>query len=119
MKNLNAKNRSAVLAQLSTEGPGITRDDIALAVGISNNSVGRGLKFLIAEGLAHLSGYADTGHGGPHKELYSAGPPPPDLCLVRPKRVRPPGLIEAAKRVRDERRSVRRDPLTAALFGPA
>lgn len=119
MKNLNAKNREAVLAALPTEGSGVTRDDIALAVGISNNSVGRGLKFLMAEGLAHLSGYSDTGHGGPHKELYKAGPMPPDSCLVRPKRVRPRERVEAAKRVRDERRSVRRDPLTAAFFGPA
>ena len=119
MKNLNAKNRSAVLAQLPTEGPGITRDEIAQAVGISTNSVGRGLKFLRAEGLAHLSGYADTGCGGPHKELYSAGPTPPDLCVVRPTRIRPREQVEVAKRVRDERRSVRRDPLTAAFFGPA
>ena len=119
MKNLNAKNRSAVLAQLPSDGPGISRDAIALAVGISQNSVCRGLKFLMAEGLAHLSGYADTGYVGPHKELYSAGPTPPDLCLVRPKRVRPREQVEAAKRVRDGRRKIKRDPLTAALFGPA
>lgn len=119
MKNLNAKNRSAVLALLPTEGPGITRDEIAAAVGIHANSVGRGLRYLMAEGLVHLSGYADTGCGGPHKKLYSAGPTPPDLRLVRPKRVRPREQVDAAKRVRDERRSVRRDPLTAAFFGPA
>lgn len=117
MKNLNAKNREAVLALLPTEGPGIARDEIATAVGIHANSVGRGLRFLIDEGLAHLSGYSDGGHGGPHKELYKAGPTPPDLCLVKPKRERPKALVEAAKAKRDERRKVKRDPLTAALFG--
>ena len=115
MKHLGPQNRAAILALLPIEGPGLDRHQLAERIGISSMSVSRALKRLVEEGKAHVSGYTPNETNGKPRELFSAGPMPPDLCLVKPRLLNP---VEAAERRRAMPVQVNRmSYLSNALFG--
>lgn len=115
MKHLGPQHRAAVLALLPDDGPGLDRHQLAARIGISSMSVSRALKRLVEEGKAHVSGYTPNETNGKPRELFSAGPTPPDLCLVRPRLLNP---TEAAERRRAMPTQINRmSYLSNALFG--
>ena len=114
MKHLGPQHRAAVLSLLQTSGPGLDRHQLAERIGISSMSVSRALKRLVEEGKAHVSGYAANENNGKAREQFSAGPVPPDLCLVKPKLLNPE---QAAAMRKAARPAKRKDYLMSALFG--
>ncbi len=115
MKHLGPQHRAAILALLPDDGHGLDRHQLAARIGISSMSVSRALKRLVEEGKAHVSGYTPNETNGKPRELFSAGPTPPDLCLVKPRLLNP---VEAAERRKAMPAQVNRmSYLSNALFG--
>lgn len=115
MRHLGPQNRDAILAPLPNDGPGLDRHELAARIGISSMSVSRALKRLVDEGKAHVSGYTPNETNGKPRELFSAGPTPPDLCLVKPKLLTPPQAAERRRAMPVQ--ANRMGYLSNALFG--
>jgi len=106
-----------------------TQGQIMKATGLTQPTTARWLTFMRECGEAHVGAWVASKPGGPPQSVYHAGPGADVACNVRPlsnaeklRRKHAPGAIE-----REERRRradalaapARRDPFTAAFFGPA
>lgn len=128
------KNRTAILDAL--EAGDKSQAELVVELGLSAATVCRWMEDLVACKEAHINRYWQHPHGGPATAIYRKGPQPPGVVAKRPATV-PPVLRSrrARKRMRANgdwedvlaknrakywsKKAVKRDALTAALFGAA
>jgi len=116
--------RDAVLAAM----PG-TQRQIRFATGAGISAVSRWTSYLRASAECHIGAWEETPNGGPPQCVYHAGPGADVLCTVRvmteaekARRKTVDGRTRE-KAARDRKAAelvapAKRDPFTAAFFGP-
>lgn len=128
------KNRTLILEALATGDK--SQAELIVELGLSAATVCRWLEDLVASKEAHIRRYWQHPHGGPATAIYRKGPKPKGWKVQRPaaipqvlrtrrsrKRMRASGEWEdvlANNRAKYwSKKAVKRDALTAALFGAA
>jgi hypothetical protein len=104
------EQRDAALARVRAmlaEKP-VTVHDVCVALGVARGAAYRLLKHLAVDDEAHPTRKFDA----KRRELWAAGP-----GELRPSLSK--GVVRAVTTVRAEQVGAQRDPLVAALFGPA
>jgi hypothetical protein len=107
------EQREKALARVRTmlaAGP-VTAHDVCVELGMARGAGNRLLKHLAVDDEAHPTRMFDE----KRRELWAAGPGEPGM--MRPSLRK--GVVRDVATVRAQQVGVQRDPLVAALFGPA